>query len=68
LPEGITALETNNNYNSKQKINCDYHGKGEGNMDWFEKNPIENKEIPVTEYVRYLASFDARKYSGHLER
>ena len=35
--------------------------KGEGNMDWFEKNPIENKEIPVTEYVRYLASFDARK-------
>lgn len=30
-------------------------------MDWFEKNPIENKEISVAEYVRYFASFDAGK-------
>ena len=57
-------METNNNYNSKQKINYDHHREGEGNMylfekNWFEKNPIENKEIPVAEYVRYLVSFDA---------
>ena len=30
-------------------------------MDWFEKNPIEDKEIPVAEYVRYFVSFDAGK-------